>query len=102
MNKAANKPGQKLLATFMIFLLCLLAAVSAIAAPPRPTLLDDVASGAKTLPYYSKHLDDLRTEGVNTGANVFEKLYAEAKGVAAKSSAITGEFNVLAVLVAVF
>ncbi|MFQ5454065.1 MAG: hypothetical protein ACE5D6_07750, partial [Candidatus Zixiibacteriota bacterium] len=69
------------------------------AVPPHPDLLKDEAAGKISLPFYITHLDEMHANGICTGENIYEQAYAAAKGIIQNSPQITGNFNVLAVLV---
>ncbi|UCD63329.1 MAG: M6 family metalloprotease domain-containing protein [Candidatus Zixiibacteriota bacterium] len=82
--------------TVGIAVLSMTAAVNA--SPPHPSLVEGVAAGKRTTPYFMNHARQLRESGVNAGYNPFE-LPPSAKITAPATATIAGDFRMLAVLV---
>ncbi len=89
--------------TSLCILCCLYAAVlwptGAAAAPPHPDLVARAANGEQALPYYSRHIDQLHAAGVSSGKKVYETSFLVTKGPIEAKAQVTGDFNILAILV---
>jgi immune inhibitor A len=75
----------------------LLSAVVAIAVPPHPQLMEDVAAAKRTVPYYIEHYDEIHQKGVCSA----EKFIVQKKNVgdAQLASPPLAPVRVLALLV---
>ncbi|UCG62059.1 MAG: M6 family metalloprotease domain-containing protein [Candidatus Zixiibacteriota bacterium] len=83
----------------LVLISVLIMALTAEAAPPHPRLLEQTAAGKAARPFFMKNMNDLRGAGINSGTNVFEDELGVSKSPATGVTAVSGEFNVLAILV---
>ncbi len=83
----------------MVLLATMAAMTTADAAPPHPKLLEQTAAGKAGRPFFMSHSDQLRAAGVNSGTNPFEDDVNTSKSPTTGITAVTGEFNLVAILV---
>ena len=86
-----------------IWLSLMILAVSSqiLAVPPHPEMLEKAAKTSKAVPYYLANHAELEKAGLDapSQANVLEAVLNSSKGFSGTKSTVSGNFNVLAILV---
>jgi len=72
---------------------------SVFAMPPHPSMLEKAEQAQKSVPYYLVNLDEMHSKGICSGEKIFNKVIKDAKDAVGYNSAVSGTFNVLAILV---
>jgi immune inhibitor A len=67
--------------------------------PPHPNLLDKVAAGKVSPPYFMSHLEQVHDRGICTGENAYKHNVDNNLNPAERTPVFGGQFKVLAILV---
>ncbi len=84
-----------------VYFLVLILSVYSIAdaMPPHPDLLKKAKVNNSPMPYFYQNLAEMHRKGICTGENIYEEIYFNAKQSVGNSLSLSGDFNVLAILV---